>query len=262
MAKSGQMPAADGGKSSRLPTRGGLGDGPLPRREATPDDHGSFPCNIWQGQFPQTGLCPDGCIRTAPARFFAPNGHGLFNMAGNVWKWTSQTIWAQSLKSRLRRPMRAKRASNSARTGRIRATHPVAFATALRRAVARRPTVRRCITVFGYCMHRNGRGAFRRAERDRTSCGPDQKKPNLRNSALSLKTPGGEYRNRTGVHGFAIRCVTTPPTRQPWCEGCDSSSHNRAQVCLWIKTRFGRPRALPRASGCGTSGFRILNERV
>ncbi len=28
---------------------------------------------------------------------------------------------------------------------------------------------------------------------------------------------GGEYRNRTGVHGFAIRCVTTPPTRHPWC---------------------------------------------
>ncbi len=26
---------------------------------------------------------------------------------------------------------------------------------------------------------------------------------------------GGEYRNRTGVHGFAIRCVTTPPTRHP-----------------------------------------------
>ena len=25
---------------------------------------------------------------------------------------------------------------------------------------------------------------------------------------------GGEYRNRTGVHGFAIRCVTTPPTRR------------------------------------------------
>ena len=24
---------------------------------------------------------------------------------------------------------------------------------------------------------------------------------------------GGEYRNRTGVHGFAIRCVTSPPTR-------------------------------------------------
>ena len=42
---------------------------------------------------------------------------------------------------------------------------------------------------------------------------------------------GGEYRNRTGVHGFAIRCVTTPPTRLPsgmgwadnlrWC-GCQT----------------------------------------
>lgn len=30
---------------------------------------------------------------------------------------------------------------------------------------------------------------------------------------------GGEYRNRTGVHGFAIRCVTTPPTRQLWWSG-------------------------------------------
>ena len=30
---------------------------------------------------------------------------------------------------------------------------------------------------------------------------------------------GGEYRNRTGVHGFAIRCVTTPPTRRLWCGG-------------------------------------------
>ncbi len=33
---------------------------------------------------------------------------------------------------------------------------------------------------------------------------------------------GGEYRNRTGLDGFAIRCVTTPPTRlygeklNPW----------------------------------------------
>ncbi len=31
---------------------------------------------------------------------------------------------------------------------------------------------------------------------------------------------GGEYRNRTGVHGFAIRCVTTPPTR-PFIESVE-----------------------------------------
>ena len=30
---------------------------------------------------------------------------------------------------------------------------------------------------------------------------------------VKLAKDGGEYRNRTGVHGFAIRCVTTPPTR-------------------------------------------------
>ncbi len=27
---------------------------------------------------------------------------------------------------------------------------------------------------------------------------------------------GGGYRNRTGVHGFAIRCITTLPTRLGW----------------------------------------------
>ncbi len=32
---------------------------------------------------------------------------------------------------------------------------------------------------------------------------------------------GGEYRNRTGVHGFAIRCVTTPPTRLTGGVRCD-----------------------------------------
>jgi hypothetical protein len=39
---------------------------------------------------------------------------------------------------------------------------------------------------------------------------------------------GGEYRNRTGVHGFAIRYVTTPPTRLfdpicgTWCPATQS----------------------------------------
>ena len=37
-----------------------------------------------------------------------------------------------------------------------------------------------------------------------------------------LKSFGGEYRNRTGVHGFAIRCVTTPPTRRSPCAYCFS----------------------------------------
>ena len=40
---------------------------------------------------------------------------------------------------------------------------------------------------------------------------------------------GGEYRNRTGVHGFAIRCVTTPPTRHPWCEVGNNRTLNPLQ---------------------------------
>ena len=43
---------------------------------------------------------------------------------------------------------------------------------------------------------------------------PGMRKVNWECSHLTLKATGGEYRNRTGVHGFAIRCVTTPPTRQ------------------------------------------------
>ena len=43
---------------------------------------------------------------------------------------------------------------------------------------------------------------------------------------------GGEYRNRTGVHGFAIRCVTTPPTRR-LSSGCielyDRSAFRKAR---------------------------------
>src|SRR5262249_4334032 len=41
------------------------------------------------------------------------------------------------------------------------------------------------------------------------------------NKASSLckataKAAGGHGRNRTGVHGFAVRCVTTPPRGQFW----------------------------------------------
>ena len=47
---------------------------------------------------------------------------------------------------------------------------------------------------------------------------------------------GGEYRNRTGVHGFAIRCVTTPPTRL-WCLDRARSALGYRSVCLTFVLR-------------------------
>lgn len=48
---------------------------------------GEHLCNIWQGQFPAANTKDDGFSGTAPVRTFAPNGYGLYEMAGNVWEW-------------------------------------------------------------------------------------------------------------------------------------------------------------------------------
>ena len=53
--------------------------------DLTPD--GEHRCNIWQGSFPTANTRNDGYLGTAPVRAFAPNGYGLYEMAGNVWEW-------------------------------------------------------------------------------------------------------------------------------------------------------------------------------
>jgi formylglycine-generating enzyme required for sulfatase activity len=45
--------------------------------------------NNWQGEFPWQNLALDGYEGTSPAGAFPANGYGLYDMAGNVWEWTS-----------------------------------------------------------------------------------------------------------------------------------------------------------------------------
>jgi formylglycine-generating enzyme required for sulfatase activity len=55
---------------------------------------GKMMANTWQGLFPFANQNLDGWERTSPVRAFPANPHGIYDLIGNTWEWTSDW-WAE-----------------------------------------------------------------------------------------------------------------------------------------------------------------------
>jgi sulfatase modifying factor 1 len=60
---------------------------------------GKWMANVWQGHFPDQNTGEDGYRGLAPVGCFPQNGYGLYDMIGNVWKWTTSLYFPKQAAS-------------------------------------------------------------------------------------------------------------------------------------------------------------------
>jgi formylglycine-generating enzyme required for sulfatase activity len=63
---------------------------------------GRLMANTWQGEFPWQNRVEDGYEGTSPVGVFPPNGYGLYDVAGNVWEWTTDWYYPSHPKEALK----------------------------------------------------------------------------------------------------------------------------------------------------------------
>ena len=206
----------------RLPTeaewefaaRGGLAGKPFVwGDEFRPND--KWMANTHQGHFPDKDTGEDGYVGIAPVAKFPPNGYGLYDMAGNVWQWTSD--WYRP--DYYRQLQAARRRPQSTGTGHLLRSlraRPIQESPARRFVPLHRPVL--------FALHgrhtRQGRNRHRNqpprlplrhdpprvANRPKTLPAPliQQHKPTPRRSRKSLRVPAASPRYLIHVPAFAL----------------------------------------------------------